>query len=175
MDGACARDGGPRPIPALRPVYKLRFHGTQNPESRFLGNPIQVLLHPVHILRIHKLRISESKFLGKFPMDLGIPPLIDKDLLESNPPKSRVLVRGLGVRFPRLRSFAGNTTGNPFDCRDLTSRMYSGGTQDQTPEDEIATHLSPPSSKLKLSGGRCEGTIQTHPRGFCFQHLRSGV
>ena len=34
---------------------------------------------------------------GEFPMDLGIPPLKIKNMLESNPLKSRFLVRGVTV------------------------------------------------------------------------------
>ena len=37
------------------------------------------------------------KLVGKFPMDMGIPPHNIKILLESNPLKSRILVRGLAV------------------------------------------------------------------------------
>ena len=37
---------------------------------------------------------------GKFPMGMGIPPLRIKIMLESDPPKSRILVRRLAVRTP---------------------------------------------------------------------------
>ena len=47
-------------------------------------------------MRIRKLRISESKFLGN-SVDLGIPPRKFRNMLESNPLKSRLLVCGLAV------------------------------------------------------------------------------
>ena len=54
-------------------------------------------IRPVHILRIHKLRVSKSEFLGNSPMGLGIPPFSSKNVFESNPMKSRFLVRGFTV------------------------------------------------------------------------------
>ena len=43
-------------------------------------------------LRIRKLRVADPKTSGKFPMSLGIPPLKIKNLLGSNPLKSKVFV-----------------------------------------------------------------------------------
>ena len=50
-------------------------------------------------LRIRWLRISESRFrfLGTSPVDLGIPPLRIKNMLESKPLKSRFSVRELAL------------------------------------------------------------------------------
>ena len=42
--------------------------------------------------------IAGVKLSGKSPMNLGIPPLRIKIMLESNPPKPTMLVGGLGVR-----------------------------------------------------------------------------
>ena len=57
-------------------------------------------LRPVHLLRVAILRVLESNFpgdpLSKF-MDMKIPPLRIKSLLESNPLKPELLVGGLGV------------------------------------------------------------------------------
>ena len=52
----------------------------------------------------------------EFPMNIRIPPLWIKILLESNPPKSRILVRRLAVRGSRRR---GSTAG----LHDLGSRF----------------------------------------------------
>ena len=50
-------------------------------------------------LRVRNLSISASKLMsGKLPVDLGIPSPEIKDLLESNPLKSGLLVRALTVR-----------------------------------------------------------------------------
>ena len=46
-------------------------------------------------LGLCKLRTSESEFLGNPLMDLEIPPLKVKNLLESNPLKYTFFVRGL--------------------------------------------------------------------------------
>ena len=43
-------------------------------------------------------KIAWLKFCGKLSMDIRIPPLNIKIMLESNPLKSRILVRRLGVR-----------------------------------------------------------------------------
>ena len=47
-------------------------------------------------------KIAWLKLSGKFPLDMRIPPLKIKIMLESNPPKSRILVRRLTApRFHR--------------------------------------------------------------------------
>ena len=48
--------------------------------------------------KITPTKIAGLKLSGKFPMGLGIPPLELPILLESNPLKSRILVRRLAVR-----------------------------------------------------------------------------
>ena len=61
----------------------------------------------------HKLRVSEPTFGRNCPMDLGAPPLEIKNLLESNPLKSRLLVHGLAARDRRLGSgVSGNGHGS---------------------------------------------------------------
>ena len=71
-------------------------------------------------LRIHKLRSS-----GKFLMDLGIPPLRIKNLLESNPLESRFLVRtwtAIPFRFPK----AGRAVDLYSDTKDVSTKtMHS--------------------------------------------------
>ena len=54
-------------------------------------------IRPFRIQRIRKLRISESKSLenSEFRMGLGIPPFKTKNMFESNPLKTILLVRGL--------------------------------------------------------------------------------
>ena len=47
--------------------------------------------------KIIPTRISWHKLSGNFSMGLGIPPLDIKSMLESNPLKSRILVRRLAV------------------------------------------------------------------------------
>ena len=47
--------------------------------------------------KIMPTKIAWLKYSGKFPMDIRIPPLKIKILLESNPLKSRILVRRLAV------------------------------------------------------------------------------
>ena len=56
-----------------------------------------VEIRPISLLRISLLRFVDSTFFLEFPMDMRIPPLKIKILLESNPLKSRVLARRLGV------------------------------------------------------------------------------
>ena len=51
----------------------------------------------VSLLRLSLLRFADSRFSGKTPMDMRIPPLKTKIMLESNPLKSRILVRRLAV------------------------------------------------------------------------------
>ena len=48
--------------------------------------------------KIIPAKIASLKLSRKLPMCLGIPPLNIKILLESNPPKSRILVQRLAVR-----------------------------------------------------------------------------
>ena len=62
-------------------------------------------LRPISLLRLSLLRFVGSKFPGNSPMDMRIPPLKLKILLESNPLKSRILVRRFAVHpSPRVRS-----------------------------------------------------------------------
>ena len=42
--------------------------------------------------------IARVKLSGRLPMDMRIPPLQIKIMLESNPLKSKLLIGGLGVR-----------------------------------------------------------------------------
>ena len=59
---------------------------------------IRIIVRPISLLRlIIPARIVGLKLCGKCPMDLGIPPLTIQMLLESNPLKSRILVRRLAV------------------------------------------------------------------------------
>ena len=48
-------------------------------------------------------KIAWFKSSGEFPMGLGIPPFMIKILLESNPLKSRILVRRLAVPYSLAR------------------------------------------------------------------------
>ena len=50
---------------------------------------------PVSLLRLSLLRFVDPTFPGNSPMDMRLPPLKIKIPLESNPPKSRILVRRL--------------------------------------------------------------------------------
>ena len=52
---------------------------------------------PISLLRISLLRLPDSSFSGKFTMYMRLPPLNIKILLESSPPKSRILVGRLVV------------------------------------------------------------------------------
>ena len=54
-------------------------------------------IRPISLLRLSLLRFLDSKISGEFPVVMRIPPLRIKILLESNPPKSRILVRRLAV------------------------------------------------------------------------------
>ena len=64
-------------------------------------------------------KICCLKLSGNFPMGMRIPPLDVKIMLESNPLKSRILVRRLAVRRCRKRPFV--------TCRDnyLESNMFN--------------------------------------------------
>ena len=59
---------------------------------------------PISLLRLSLLRFVDSRFPRKFPMDMRIPPLIVKIMLESKPLKSRILVRRLAVT-PETQSY----------------------------------------------------------------------
>ena len=63
-----------------------------------LAAPSKGGLRPILELRIRKLRVVDFEFHGNSRMDLGIPPLEFKNLIESNPLKSRFLVCGLTTR-----------------------------------------------------------------------------
>ena len=54
-------------------------------------------LHPISLLALSLPRFVNSTFPGNFLWACGIPPLKPKILLESNPLKSRILVRRLAV------------------------------------------------------------------------------
>ena len=62
----------------------------------------EVTLWSIRKLRTHKLRIVDPRFPGKSPMDLGIQPLKVKNMMESNPLKSRFLVCGLAIASSHL-------------------------------------------------------------------------
>ena len=53
--------------------------------------------HPISLLRISLLRLLDSSFSGQFPMDMRVPPLTIKILLEPKPPKSRISARRLAL------------------------------------------------------------------------------
>ena len=55
------------------------------------------MLRPISLLRLSLLRLLDSDSPGNFPMGMRIPPLTFKIKLESNPPKSRILVRRLAA------------------------------------------------------------------------------
>ena len=55
-------------------------------------------LHPIFLLRLSKIR--RLKIFRKFPMDMGIPPLDIKIMLESNPLRARISARRLAVGGP---------------------------------------------------------------------------
>ena len=52
---------------------------------------------PNPLTNITPTKIARVKLDGKFPTDLGIPPLMINIMLESNPLKSIMLVRGLAA------------------------------------------------------------------------------
>ena len=58
-------------------------------------------LRPVHVPRIHRAQNPVSRFLGGIQLFMGNPPLIQRNLFESNPLQSRFLVRGLAAQ-PRI-------------------------------------------------------------------------
>ena len=74
---------------------------TERPHDGDVKGP---LLRPVHLLRVSLLGVLESNFPGD-PLSnstgMRIPTLRIKSLLESNPPKPKLLVGGLGVRSGR--------------------------------------------------------------------------
>ena len=53
---------------------------------------------PISLLTLHPTNIAWLKLSGKSPMDMSMPPLWIKIMLESNPLKSTMLVGRLGVR-----------------------------------------------------------------------------
>ena len=55
-------------------------------------------VRPVHTPRIYRTTNPESIFVGNTICPGGKPPLVDENLPESHPPKSRLLERGLAVR-----------------------------------------------------------------------------
>ena len=55
------------------------------------------IVRPTSLLRLCQLRFVDSNFRGKSPMDMRCPPLKLEILLESNPLKSRILVRRLAA------------------------------------------------------------------------------
>ena len=72
---------------------------------------------PISLLRLSLLRFLDSKLSGRFPMDMRIPPLETKILLESNPRKPRILVRRLAVerRHEAAFHFEGGGCDTPSD------------------------------------------------------------
>ena len=73
-----------------RSTSRQWFAGGWIHPRRFTPN-LSTKIIPTKIPRL-KLKLS-----GEFPMDLGIPPHKLKIMLESSPPKSRVLVRRLAI------------------------------------------------------------------------------
>ena len=68
--------------------------------------------------------------LGEFPVGLGIPPLQLKILFESNPLKSRILVRRLAIEQPARLDMVGLPRFNPRDwakTREFTKGGFSKG------------------------------------------------
>ena len=68
------------------------------PQTISMGSPLTCEERLVSLLRLSLLRFRRLETSGKFPLGLRIPPLEIKILLESNPLKSRILVRGLAIR-----------------------------------------------------------------------------
>ena len=65
--------------------------------SRILLSAWGVILRPISLLRLSLLRFVDSHFLGNSLRTGETPPLKIKILLESNPPRSRILVRRLAA------------------------------------------------------------------------------
>ena len=57
----------------------------------------KLTVRPISPLTLHPASIVWLHFFGESPMGLGIPPLEIKIMLESNPPKSTMLVGRLGI------------------------------------------------------------------------------
>ena len=60
----------------------------------------EAMLRSIRKLGVRKIRLLDSNIFRKSPVGLRIPALRVKILLESNPLKSRILVRGLAVHDP---------------------------------------------------------------------------
>ena len=91
-----------------------RFRPSPPPPGPSLPRPPGAL-RPISLLRSSLLKFVDSRYSGKSHMDLGIPPFKIKIMLESNPLKSRILVRKLAVQqrcvyFPCLRV-------HPYACK----------------------------------------------------------
>ena len=61
---------------------------------------VRASIRPVHVPRLHRTRSPKSNCLGRSDSFMGNPPLVSKTPLESDPAKSRFLVRGLTDRLP---------------------------------------------------------------------------
>ena len=80
-----------------------------------LGEAPEICLAPNLPTKIIPTKIAWLKNSSKFPMDMGIPPLTSKILLESNPLKSGVLVLRLAV--PRWEGQASGMLGSSGEVR----------------------------------------------------------
>ena len=69
------------------------FHCFQNVACSL----VSASLRPISLPTLHPTNIACLRLSGKSPTGLGIPPLKFKIMLESNPPKSTMIVGRLGV------------------------------------------------------------------------------
>ena len=85
------------PIPASCPNWLLLLNGNRDVEKRHRGG---IGICPISLRILSLLRFVDSRKSLKFPMDMGIPPLRIISMLQSNPLKSRIVVRRLAVLTP---------------------------------------------------------------------------
>ena len=80
-------------------VAYFTFAWPPNASPRMLRLAVAAQRHirPISVTKIIPAKIAGLKLSGRFPMDMRIPPLELKVLLESSPPKSRIVVRRLAV------------------------------------------------------------------------------
>ena len=89
-------------------IHNMITNNIKQTQRSLLASPLPPRHHPLHVglqlrftpslrTKITPTKIARLNISGKFPMGLGIPTLTIKILLESNPLKSRILVRRLAV------------------------------------------------------------------------------
>ena len=97
-------------------------------------------LQPVFILTFSIFKMICLIDSAEFPTGLGIPPLEIKILLESNPLKSRILVRKLAVQLPPAATGTGTDTGTASQPAIQPGMAWHGTAQHGTAQPSPAQH-----------------------------------